>query len=366
MKKFLLLLFVLIIMLPSAKSQVLLHETFTSALKPEGWKLEDYSQSFESWYWEFSEGSSPLGYATHVYYMSSLYTRPANSWMITKAVPLISGQTYTVQFDVRVNTELGSGGVQVNGPAKLRVKVGKTQTANSLTTEIYNDNNISNTTWQTITRTFIADETTNFYFGFHCYSSGGGLMNNAVNIRVDNVKIFQGSGQMSSAKDILSFSFVEQIAPANINTASAEVNITVNASANLSNLVPTITVSEFASINPPSGQARDFSNDVQYVVTAQDASTKVWTVKVSKGTNIENSKNVNINVYPNPANQVLYIDGLKKNSVIQIYDILGNLCFEKNIDSETESIDISYLLSGQYILTITTRNEVTRRKLFVY
>ena len=49
--------------------------------------------------------------------------------------------------------------------------------------------------------------------------------------------------------------------------------------ANVSNLVPTI-VYKGASINPPSGAARDFSENVTYTVTAEDGkTTKSYTAR---------------------------------------------------------------------------------------
>ncbi len=271
MKKLLFLLSFVIIF-GSANSQVLLEETFTSSSKPAAWKLEDLSGSFEEWDWEFTSG-----FATHIFYMSSLYTRPANAWMITKAVPLVAGETYSIQFDISVNTELGSGGVQVNGPAMLRVKTGKSQTASALTVELYDNNYVDNLAWKTITKTFIAEETTDYYFGFNCYSSGaGGMSGNAVNIRVDNVKIMQENAQ---------------------------------------------TVSDLTD-------------------------TK-------------------ISVFPNPVNDYLFIGGLQTDSQIRIYDILGNVCIEKNLSSESETIDIKHLSNGQYFIVIDNNNKVYRDKIVI-
>ena len=84
----------------------------------------------------------------------------------------------------------------------------------------------------------------------------------------------------SSEKDILSFSLPQQTGPATIGTNT--VDIEVNWQANLAALTPTITVSPFATINPPSGATQDFTNPVTYTVTAQDLSTKDYTVTVTQ------------------------------------------------------------------------------------
>jgi hypothetical protein len=85
----------------------------------------------------------------------------------------------------------------------------------------------------------------------------------------------------SNQAEILTFSFAAQSAPATINTESATVNISVVYGTNVTSLSPTITVSPFAGIVPASGVSQNFSAPVQYTVTAQDGTEKVWTVTVT-------------------------------------------------------------------------------------
>lgn len=63
---------------------------------------------------------------------------------------------------------------------------------------------------------------------------------------------------------------------------------------NLKTLKPTILVSEGARISPASGVAQDFTNPVDYTVTAQDGSTKVWTVSVTERSATERSITYNL------------------------------------------------------------------------
>ncbi len=57
-----------------------------------------------------------------------------------------------------------------------------------------------------------------------------------------------------------------------------------------------------------------------------------------------------INVFPNPAKDILYIEGLENNALIQVYDLNGKKLIEKNINGET--LDVKSLTSGVYILNI--------------
>jgi hypothetical protein len=85
----------------------------------------------------------------------------------------------------------------------------------------------------------------------------------------------------SNQAEILTFSFAAQSAPATINTENATVSISVVYGTNVTSLSPTITVSPFAGIVPASGVSQNFSAPVQYTVTAQDGTEKVWTVTVT-------------------------------------------------------------------------------------
>ncbi|MCK9450961.1 MAG: DUF5018 domain-containing protein, partial [Bacteroidales bacterium] len=86
----------------------------------------------------------------------------------------------------------------------------------------------------------------------------------------------------SSDAEILTFSLAEQTGTAVINSAAATVAIEVENGTALTNLIPTITVSANASVYPASGFAQDFSAPVEYTVTAEDLSEKVWTVTVTE------------------------------------------------------------------------------------
>jgi hypothetical protein len=86
----------------------------------------------------------------------------------------------------------------------------------------------------------------------------------------------------STAKNIVSFVF-EALTPdvfGVINAAQDTITLSVPTGTNVTALVPTIAVSEFATVAPASGVAQDFTNPVVYTVTAQDASTKTYKVVV--------------------------------------------------------------------------------------
>lgn len=94
----------------------------------------------------------------------------------------------------------------------------------------------------------------------------------------------------SSEAAITSFSFDSSVAEVNAGVISEPVidesakTITFNVSdiADVTALVPTIVVSEGATVSPASGTAQDFSSPVTYTVTAADGeTTAAYTVSIS-------------------------------------------------------------------------------------
>ncbi len=88
----------------------------------------------------------------------------------------------------------------------------------------------------------------------------------------------------STAKDITKFSFaaLSPAVDATIDATAKTITATVPAATDLTKLVPTITLSDKATVSPASSVATDFSKEVSYTVTAEDLSVVVWKVNVKK------------------------------------------------------------------------------------
>lgn len=86
-----------------------------------------------------------------------------------------------------------------------------------------------------------------------------------------------------------------------INNDQNTINLTVPMFTNITNLVPTISLSQYASVNPTSGTARNFTNPVNYIVTAQNSNQRIYTVTIA----------VNTECNPVPVNgEIYFIDHL--------------------------------------------------------
>jgi len=78
-------------------------------------------------------------------------------------------------------------------------------------------------------------------------------------------------------------------------------------------------------------------------------------------------KDTDVLVYPNPASNQLFIQtGLNlANSVFNIYNLSGEMVLQQQINSKTDVINISCLISGVYIYKIEQNNKIIDTGKFV-
>jgi pectate lyase len=91
------------------------------------------------------------------------------------------------------------------------------------------------------------------------------------------------SGGARATKDILYFSLLgSEASIATLTDTTGTVSLTVPYGSTISNVVPdSIGLSAFASISPSAQTTRDFSQPISYTVTAENLSTKIYTVSTT-------------------------------------------------------------------------------------
>ena len=72
-----------------------------------------------------------------------------------------------------------------------------------------------------------------------------------------------------------------------------------------------------------------------------------------------------INIFPNPANNVINFTELTRNSKANLFDINGKLCMSLLLKKGTSQIDISELSKGNYLLQITDDKSAARKSVFI-
>jgi hypothetical protein len=80
----------------------------------------------------------------------------------------------------------------------------------------------------------------------------------------------------------------------------------------------------------------------------------------------------NLTIYPNPANDILHItfaaSSINKSATISVIAMDGKIMYQKNITklSQTETLDVSKLANGCYIMRVLTNEEVINKSVLVY
>ena len=71
------------------------------------------------------------------------------------------------------------------------------------------------------------------------------------------------------------------MAVGSVTQANYSIVLTVPPDTDVTQLVPTIGLSQYATVSPASGASQDFTNPVTYAVTAQNGSVQNYTVTVN-------------------------------------------------------------------------------------
>ncbi|OFX56710.1 MAG: hypothetical protein A2046_00225 [Bacteroidetes bacterium GWA2_30_7] len=105
--------------------------------------------------------------------------------------------------------------------------------------------------------------------------------------KIWTVTVTVATNTQSNQAEILTFAFPsdKQAGTSVINSTAGTVTINVFPDVDRTSLIPTITTSVLSQgVAPASGVAQNFTNPVTYTVTAQDGTTKIWTVTVTNQT----------------------------------------------------------------------------------
>jgi hypothetical protein len=88
---------------------------------------------------------------------------------------------------------------------------------------------------------------------------------------------------ISKRKQLISFAFNDLALPstANVNEESQTITARLPFGTDLTNLSPTIAISEKATVTPPSGISNDFSDTTTYIITAENGTTQIYDVIIT-------------------------------------------------------------------------------------
>lgn len=73
-----------------------------------------------------------------------------------------------------------------------------------------------------------------------------------------------------------------------------------------------------------------------------------------------------LNIYPNPNNGEFYIENNENKTLnVEVYNVNGDVVFEKSINQDLEKISLSNISSGVYIIKANTENKLFNQKMIV-
>jgi hypothetical protein len=81
-------------------------------------------------------------------------------------------------------------------------------------------------------------------------------------------------------------------------------------------------------------------------------------------TAVSNLQGSHIKMYPNPAKDVLYVDGFSANAMLSLFDVTGKLLFTQRLSSK--QVNIRHLANGLYMIRITDKKGVSTKQFIKY
>ncbi len=126
-----------------------------------GWQIVDANGNGTTWYYStLTNGPNIPDHGQHARYQQPL---AADDWLFSPGFSLQAGVAYTIRFNY---SSMGTSWRE-----RLAVHIGTAQTAGAMTTQVFDNNNVTNTTWQQGSGTFTPGTTGTYYVGFYCYSA---------------------------------------------------------------------------------------------------------------------------------------------------------------------------------------------------
>ncbi len=140
-----------------------------------GWTIADANGDRNPWYASTSTNApNNPNSGQHGRYFSN--AAAANDWLFSPGFALEAGHTYTVTFDY--------GARRTGSPERLGVYAGSANSVAAMTTQLFNNDSVTNTSWAHGSGVFSPAADGAYYIGFHAYSNA-----NMRELAVDNLVV---------------------------------------------------------------------------------------------------------------------------------------------------------------------------------
>jgi hypothetical protein len=144
-----------------------------------------------------------------------------------------------------------------------------------------------------------------------------------------------------------------------LSDANLEVPLTVNFTLSEG---ATATIGTVAQV---SGTTVDFSaGPVTYTITNGENNSQDWIVKVRKGGGVKQNAQLNADVYPNPANDMLNVE-VSDDATVTVVNIIGRVMDRLQINDVNRQVSTSAYPNGTYLVIIESKGMRTVKKVSV-
>lgn len=164
-----------------------------------------------------------------------------------------------------------------------------------------------------------------------------------------------------TGNDILSFSFVGLKDTPVINNTENTITAFITGK-DITTVNPEFKISKGAVSNPKTGTLFNFVTPQTITVTSETGVPKTWIVSLSYPVSVPDRHEIEFLIYPNPVNDNLNISGIEKECKAYIWSSSGRLMLNKPLSKKDNSINITTLSPGLYLILIETSDGSTTRK----
>jgi len=114
------------------------------------------------------------------------------------------------------------------------------------------------------------------------------------------------------------------------------------------------------NFDPASSSAGSFAINYTYTDLNGCIGSSVDSITVDICSGLNDNETLNLTLYPNPASNILHLNGLQNQSLVSIYDVTGKMVLQVEVDKNSNnSINIASLNPGFYQCRIIQNNEST-------
>lgn len=112
------------------------------------------------------------------------------------------------------------------------------------------------------------------------------------------------------------------------------------------------------NFDPASSGAGSFAINYAYTDLNGCIGESVDSITVDICSGLNDNETLNLTLYPNPASELLYLNGLQNQSLVSIYDVTGKMVMQVEVDKNSNnSINIASLSPGFYQCRIRQNNQ---------